>query len=219
MIDRFEERLRHALSSPLPGASAHARMAPRPRPGWKPGATGTRDRAAAALVLVFPRDGALRLVLTVRQSHLPVHPGQVSLPGGAVDPGESLVEAAFREAREELACDTRALALTGALTPLHIPVSGYVVHPYIAVATCEPAFTPLDAEVARILEPAIDELSDPRHVHVERRTHAGAPVVVPYFAIEGEKVWGATAMILAEFLTLLGTPPDPPALTPEESPS
>lgn len=215
MTRSLAEDLARALAGPLPGAPAQALMAPRPRPGWAPGFSPEQARNAAALLLLFPRGERAHLVLTVRQVHLPSHPGQVSFPGGAVDHGETFAEAALREAREEIDCDPRAVAIVGPLTPLHIPVSRFVLHPFVALASCEPSFRALDAEVARVLEPSLDEIADPANHLVETRHFEGTSFVVPYFAVDGEKVWGATAMILAEFLAALGRPPRPPAAAAE----
>src|SRR5262245_41917572 len=99
------------------------RMAPRPRPDWRPGEIPTAARPAAALALVYGSPVEARLVLTVRAATLPTHAGQVSFPGGIVEPGETIVETALRESREEIGLDARRVDVIGALTSLHIPVS------------------------------------------------------------------------------------------------
>ena len=119
------------LPAPLPGLTAQQRMAPRPRRGWRPGDVPDQAKPAAALLLLYEHDGEATCVLTLRASHLPTHAGQVSLPGGALDPGESLIEAALREAEEEVGVTRTHVEILGALTPLHIPVSGYVLHPIV----------------------------------------------------------------------------------------
>jgi 8-oxo-dGTP pyrophosphatase MutT (NUDIX family) len=199
----IERTLRRRLAGPLPGPAAQARMAPRPRPGWQPGVAPAGCRTAVVLLLVYPQDGAAHLVLTLRPQDLTHHAGQVSLPGGAVDPGEALDAAALREAREELGFDPSGIVLLGELTPLHVPVSGYVLHPRVGVARRRPDFVPHAGEVKRVLEVPVYCLLDPARVGRERRETAGGAIDSPYFLLGGERVWGATAMVLAEFAELL----------------
>lgn len=200
-------RLRDRLARPLPGLDAQLRMAPSPRVGWDPLKFPAGARDGAALLLVYPHDDTLQLALTVRGSGLRNHTGQVSLPGGRVDDGETFEQAALREAEEEVGVDPRAVDVVGRLTPLHIPVSGYLLHPVVGFTTMRPAFQRAEWEVARIIETPISLLSDPRMVKREMRTRTVSgqtiDVDVPYFDIDGEKVWGATAMVLAEFGALV----------------
>lgn len=200
-------QLRAALSGPLPGLAAQLKMAPKPRLGWDPLKFPDGARDGAALLLVYPHDETLHFTLTVRGTSLRNHTGQVSLPGGRVDEGESVEAAALREAEEEIGVDPRAVELLGRLTPLHIPVSGFILHPVVGFATMRPAFQRAEWEVARIIEAPVSMLSDARVVKRELRTRVvngqTIEVDVPFFDIEGEKVWGATAMVLAEFGAML----------------
>jgi len=193
----------------LPGVDAQMRMAPQPRGGWKPGFAPDQTRPAAALLLVYPVGGAATVLLTKRASHLPSHKGQVSLPGGAVDPGETIVAAALREAREEVGLQTDLVTVVGCLTPLHIPVSGFELNPVVGTMASRPAMVPETGEVDRIIEAAVADLADPARHRRVMRVREGLEFDMPYFDIDGEEVWGATAMVLAEFVTLLGAPPQP----------
>ncbi len=203
----FVTRLREALSKPLPGVDAQMRMAPSPRLGWDPLKFPEGASNGAALLLVYPHDETLHVALTVRGSGLRNHTGQVSLPGGRVDEGETFEAAALREASEEIGIDPNTIELLGRLTPIHIPVSGFVLHPIVGFTPMRPAFQRAEWEVARIIEAPVSLLADPAVAKREIRTRVVAgqsgDVDVPYFDIDGEKVWGATAMVLAEFCAIL----------------
>lgn len=214
----FAARLREALSKPLPGLDAQLRMAPSPRPGWDPLKVPEGAANGAALLLVYPTyveatvgqpqaNETLHIALTVRGSGLRNHTGQVSLPGGRVEEGETFEGAALREATEEIGVDPGTVELLGRLTPLHIPVSGFLLHPVVGFTTMRPAFQRAEWEVSRIIEAPVSLLSDPAIIKREIRTRVvkgqSVDVDVPYFDIDGEKVWGATAMVLAEFCAIL----------------
>jgi 8-oxo-dGTP pyrophosphatase MutT (NUDIX family) len=200
-------KLREALSRPLPGLDAQLRMAPSPRIGWDPLKFPEGATDGAALLLVYPHGDTLHIALTVRGTGLRNHTGQVSLPGGRVDEGESFEAAALREANEEIGVDPGTVELLGRLTPLHIPVSGFLLHPIVGYTSMRPAFQRAEWEVARIIEAPVARLSEPAVLKREIRTRVvkgqSIGVDVPYFDIDGEKVWGATAMVLAEFCAIL----------------
>ena len=204
LFDETIRRLERALSHELPGAAAHALLAPVPRRTWPPGFNPARIRHAAGLLLIFSREADAAIVVTVRADTLGRHGGQVSLPGGVVDPGETFEQAALREAHEEVALSAHGVRVLGALTPLDIPVSGFRLHPIVASTDARPALTPADGEVARIVDVAIDDLLEPNHLRWTERTRDGITLTVPAFHVSGEEIWGATAMVLAELLTLLG---------------
>lgn len=198
---------------PLPGVDAQLRMAPAPRFGWRPGVFPADAHPAGVLALLYPAPGGgpCRLLLTRRTATVGRHPGQVSLPGGEAEPGESPRAAALREAAEEVGVDPAALEVLGPLTRLHVPVSGFVLHPFVAFAPARPPLRPDPAEVERLVEVPLADLADPARQRLETWRIDGRDVRVPFFAVLGETVWGATAMILAELLALLGRPPAPGA--------
>jgi 8-oxo-dGTP pyrophosphatase MutT (NUDIX family) len=197
------ERLVLALGHPLPGPAAQALMAPRPPRAWPPGVSGDAARQAAGLLLVVPIDRRAHVVLTVRAHSLDRHGGQVSLPGGVIEPGETPEQAALREAHEEIGLRDRVRSL-GLLTPIDIPVSGFRLHPVIGVADARPHLQAADGEVARILEPRVDSLMDPGRIGWRTLTRDAGPLDFPAFLADDAEIWGATAMVLAEFLALLG---------------
>jgi 8-oxo-dGTP pyrophosphatase MutT (NUDIX family) len=206
----LETELRRRLAAELPGPRAHLRLAPRPRPGWTPGHQPLGSRPGAALALLYPEGTAVRIVLTVRSRDLPIHRGQVSFPGGMVEAGETPAEAALREAHEETGIDPAAVRLVGTLTPVFIPVSGFLLRPFVGVSDAAPVLRPEAGEVERILTPSLQDLGDPARRGSTVRELLGVDRVTPHFVVAQEEVWGATAMVLAELLWVLGAPPEFP---------
>jgi 8-oxo-dGTP pyrophosphatase MutT (NUDIX family) len=201
-FDDVVRRLTAQLRHPLPGAAAHALLAPPTRRRRPEGFDKSYIRNAAGLLLVLPIAGRPYIVLTVRAETLGRHGGQVSLPGGAVEPGETFEEAALREAQEEVALPAAEAQPIGRLTPLDIPVSGFRLHPVVAWIDRRPEFRPADGEVAAVVEVAVEELLNQPLVTVERQRD-GRQITVPALRAGEVHVWGATAMVLAEFLVLL----------------
>ena len=202
----LERTLGERLKQPLPGATAHLRLVPQPpRGGWQAGVVPGSARPAAALALIYEDDaGVLRLPLTLRSASLPHHPGQISLPGGALDAGETIVDAALREAHEEVGVHPSRVRVIGALTPVHVLVSNFALHPVLAVADGRPDFSAHAPEVDRIIEIDVSRLCDASCLHMGVRMRDGTRVAYPYFQLGDTQVWGATAMILAEIGELIG---------------
>jgi 8-oxo-dGTP pyrophosphatase MutT (NUDIX family) len=131
------------------------------------------------------------------------HRGQISFPGGSMDPGEDAVAAALREADEELGVQPASVIVLGQLSPLYIPPSGFCIYPIVAYTPRRPDFNANVSEVAEVLEVPLSHLVKPATRCEETWEIRGAPVRVPYYAFETHKVWGATAMVLCELLSLL----------------
>ena len=139
----LETVLRERLAGTLPGLEAQLRFMPTPpRHGWKPGEFPSDARIAAGLLLLYPGRSGASIPLTVRASGLRRHAGQISLPGGATDPGETLVQAALREAHEEIGLDPARVRVLGELTPVYVLVSGFTLHPIVGITDERPAFRP-----------------------------------------------------------------------------
>ncbi len=187
------------LRQGLPGVPTLLSMAPAGR-GYVPmevaRAGGCRE--AAALVLLYPWRGAAHVVLTLRQAGLAQHGGQVSFPGGRCEPGETALACALREADEELAVPPARLEILGPLTPLFIAPSGHCLQAILAATPERPSFRAATAEVAAVIEMPLAQLTDKACRARAPWTVAGAKRDVPYFPFDGHRVWGATAMLLAE---------------------
>jgi 8-oxo-dGTP pyrophosphatase MutT (NUDIX family) len=200
----LESSLRERLAGTLPGLDAQLRFMPTPpRTGWKPGEFPSDARAAAGLLLLYPGDDGPSIPLTVRASGLRRHAGQISLPGGATDAGETVIQAALREAHEEIGVDPARVRVLGELTPVYVLVSGFTLRPIVGITDERPLFAPAAHEVQEVLEVSLDDLRDASRIRQGTRTREGLAIEYPYFDLLGHQVWGATAMILGEFICLL----------------
>lgn len=200
----MESVLRERLAGTLPGLEAQLRFMPTPpRTGWKPGEFPSDARIAAGLLLLYPGERGASIALTVRASGLRRHAGQVSLPGGATDPGETLAQAALREAHEEIGVDPAAVRILGELTPVHVLVSGFTLHPIVGITHARPSFALAAHEVEAVIEVSVEDLQDASRIRQGTRTREGVAIEYPYFDLMGHQVWGATAMILGEFICVL----------------
>ncbi|MBK9712694.1 MAG: CoA pyrophosphatase [Kouleothrix sp.] len=162
---------------------------------------GVVPRLGAVLVLLYPDGADLRLPLTVRSDLLPSHRGEVSLPGGSIDPGEDgPISAALRECHEELGVDPRSVAVWGTLSPFYIPPSNFRITPVVGFCDRAPTLIPNGDEVSAVITVTLRELLDPASVVTEQWSLRGMDVHVPFFAIDGHKVWGATAIVLSELV-------------------
>jgi len=142
--------------------------------------------------------------LTKRTDTVELHKGQISLPGGAREDGEALDATAVRETSEELGIAPDCIQLLDdALTPVYIPVSGYRVTPFVAFMPMRPQLSASAHEVVEIIETSLEFLIDERNIVEEDWEIRGFKARVPFFLINGHKVWGATAMMLSEFREML----------------
>jgi len=196
--------LEKELVGPKPGIKAQLGMSPNPRPGHQLYfEVEDTSNKAGVLVLLYPQEDRLHLVLTQRTDTVDFHKGQISFPGGRLESGEDLEQAALREAQEELEVDPESVQVLGMLTPLFIPPSNYCIYPVVAVTKNRPDFQPSPIEVAEILEVPLEHLLDPHNIRREIWSIRGSDVEVPFFSFGSHKIWGATAMVLAELLAIL----------------
>ncbi|MGQ9547093.1 MAG: NUDIX hydrolase [Roseiflexus sp.] len=164
-------------------------------------APGIVPRIGAVLIALYPDNADLRLLLTVRSNHVASHRGEVSLPGGATDPNDDgPIATALRECAEELGIAPDSVTVLGTLTPVYIPPSNFRITPVVGLLNAPPHLTINRDEVEQVITVTLRQLLDPTTVMVEQWTLHGHDVLVPFFAIDGYKVWGATALILSELV-------------------
>ena len=162
---------------------------------------------AAVLLALHPVDGELHIILQKRSEQVEHHKGEISFPGGMVDPDdESRLATALREAQEEMGIDPVHVEVIGRLddTPT---VTEFMISTFVGVIPANYAFRPAEAEVARVIEVPISYLRDPVSSRQETRLRTGKLVTMPTFVYEGHVIFGATARILEQFLRLTGDVP------------
>lgn len=196
--DQLPARIARRLTAPLPGRNAHRRMVSELAYGRHAGPPAWDVRPAAVLACLYPHGGRWHIPLTLRPADMVDHAGQVSLPGGMNEPGETAEACALREYEEELGDKGERLTILGRLTPLYVPPSNFMVTPCLAAAPTPPRLTPNPREVERVLTLPLDALLDVsyRGTHVLSRERQSFGT--RHIRCGDVLVWGATAMILAE---------------------
>ena len=184
------------------GRSAQLKMAPILRQNMRPPENPGQPRIGSVLILLYCHSNELYLVLTRRRDDMRSHAGQISFPGGKREPDEPLAATALRETDEEIGIPAHQLTILGQLTPIYIMPSDFEVHPFVAwhVDGKRPSFHPAITEVAEIIEAPLHQLLDPSTRREEMWQIRGRDLLVPFFHLGSHKVWGATAMMMSEFL-------------------
>lgn len=201
-IARFSQHVRRALALPAQDAATHHDYAPELAYGRHAGPVLPKVRRGAVLLLLYPDAHDWNVVLTVRTSHLSSHAGQVSLPGGRLDPGETPEQAAVREFGEELG-KLGPCELLGRLPDVNVYVSNFLVTPVVAIAPGKPHFVPNPHEVADVVELPLTRLAERSRRGWHEIVRGPLRFSAPHLRIGGHQVWGATWIILGELLERL----------------
>ena len=202
-IHTLKIKLAQYLVKELPGKPAQKIMLTKPRNPINYSSNSECPNPAAVLILLFPVIQDIRFFLTKRTGVVQYHKGQISLPGGAWEEGEQLWGTALRETNEEIGVRAEHIQFIGELTPLFVPVTGFLIHPFVGWVDDEPETSPDPTEVESLFSASVLSLTDPNSCQCEERTIRGHVFDVPYFQLNRQKVWGATSMILSEFKTVL----------------
>ncbi|MBP6531756.1 MAG: CoA pyrophosphatase [Bacteroidia bacterium] len=206
MLSDLSRQLRQRLVLPLPGAEAHYKMANVERRVNSSRYKIPDDaRKGAVLILFYENEGKICFPLIVRPEYDGVHSGQIALPGGGFEADdETLQNTALREAQEEIGIFKNDVTIIGSLSALYIPPSNFLVHPFVGILTYQPHFVPDETEVAGIIETDLESVMDERLVSEKIiKLSNGMEINTPFFNIQNQTVWGATAMILSEMKSLL----------------
>ena len=201
----FTDKLIQNLTYPLPGESAHKVMqaTSKLRLSFKP---NNRTRKSAVLILFYPYQEEIYFPLILRPAYDGVHSGQVAFPGGRYElTDENLIRTALREAQEEIGLRLTDVRILGCLTELFIPPSNFYVLPVIATMPYRPDFYPDAREVEDIFEIKLNEISDAGIIGSSTLQIRGEEVLAPHYEVNGYKIWGATAMMISELLTVINT--------------
>jgi 8-oxo-dGTP pyrophosphatase MutT (NUDIX family) len=162
---------------------------------------GGRTHSAVLVPLFCDERGRLHAVFTKRRADLRRHAGEISFPGGRRDDGETLIETALREAHEEVGLQPNTVELVGALAPVGTFVTNYAIYPFVGLIERGFEWIVQEAEVAEVLELAIDDLVAGHSI--ERLVRRGMAFKSDVYRVDGHMVWGATARILGDLLSRL----------------
>ncbi|WP_299123342.1 CoA pyrophosphatase [uncultured Winogradskyella sp.] len=192
----------------LSGETSHAKMSPpyRLELAEKMKEKAKTAKKAGVMALFYPNnEGETYLVLILRKTYKGVHSAQVGFPGGRYeDEDKDLMITAMRETREEIGVPEAMMTIIKTMSPLYIPPSNFIVHPYIGVSESTPNFVKQDEEVEAIIEvKLLDFLDEVNSINARVPTSFDVEVDVPAFKLNGHIVWGATAMMLGEIKDLL----------------
>jgi 8-oxo-dGTP pyrophosphatase MutT (NUDIX family) len=204
-MNRFPELLKYELTKELPGTEVQWQMASADRMLRNyPRKAGPDARAAAVLIMLYPENHAVYTTFMQRPNYDGVHGGQISFPGGKMEPSDKdIIHTALREAQEETGIDISGLNILGTLTPLFIPVSNMLVTPVAVWIKKKPFFKIKPDEVVYLFNASLERLMDPTIIKEKPFEVRGEMINVKYYDFESHVIWGATAMMLHELLVII----------------
>ena len=214
--EKLIKKLRDSLAKELPGIKSWERMAVKSQEGnsieseslqkyskWLNEEKLSIMKTAAVLIGFFEKGNNWYFPLIKRPMHEKNHPGQIALPGGARENNETLEETALREAFEEVGIIPNNVEIIGKLTPLPVPVSNYLIYPFVGIINKEPEWKINKDEVAELIILKLDDLIEADDGYSENWDLRGNKVKVPVFKLSDKTIWGATATVLCEMLDLI----------------
>ncbi len=203
MFTDFLKILKDELKKDLPGEKAHVKMAPGVRHHIK---SKEKSRKAGVLILLYPKNGELNVAFIRRTEYNGPHSGQISFPGGKTEKEDSdIIQTALRESQEEIGINPNNVKIYGQLTPLHIPISNFLVFPAIGYYQSTPEFKADPNEVKEIIEITLKDLLNPENCTTKEFNYGDLSFSAPVYNPQNLTIWGATAMILSEFLEIIKT--------------
>lgn len=202
MFYPFISALKRELSAGvLPGMEAQFKMAPVGRISFpKKGNPVT----GSVLLLLYPEE-SIHIVMIRRTDYPGPHSGQISFPGGKTEPADrNPVHTALREACEETGVCEQDIEILGQISPLYIPVSNFSIVPVVGYTGNKPLFKPDPREVNYLITPSLSDFFREESLKTKTIFIGNETIIAPYYHINNEEVWGATAMIMSEFIEIAG---------------
>ena len=202
-FQRFITQLKITINNDLPGEESHQKMRVIYDQSIELPFSKINSIPAAVLILLYLADNKIYFFLTKRTDELKHHKGQISLPGGTQEGNEKLIDTALRETQEEIGINKTSISIIGTISPLFVPVTGFMIYPFIGYSLNKLNPKPDPVEVATIFSVNISDLLNKKNRTTEQQNIRGHDVQVPYFKLNDYQVWGATSMILSEFRDLI----------------
>ena len=201
MLNQLRSELKSLLTQPLPGIKAQTIMAPVGRDLKE---KYTNPVKGAVMILLFEKEGELYTLFIRRPDYDGVHSGQVAFPGGKFEVEDpDLIHTALRETYEEIGVAPKAIEVLGKLSPLYIPVSNIEVQPVVGFLNTQPSLNLNSAEVRYVIIEKVSDFLNPKILSTLHLSMEVGKIEAPAYHISNEMIWGATAMIFSEFLTVL----------------
>lgn len=201
------EKLRIQFQSPLPGDEIRYRMSPPYRPNLTVSQVlEMKPRYSGVLLLLYEKSGELNMVLTQRKNYPGIHSGQMSFPGGKQEEQDhDLTATALRETQEEIGIEKEKIEIIGKLSDVYIPPSNFWVTPLVGFSNAPLQFSPQTEEVEEIVEIPVHFFRDERciNMNAEIKLFNGNLVHSPAYIYNGRIIWGATAIMLCEFMFMV----------------
>lgn len=201
-IDTFINKLKEELAKDLPGEEFQNRMTSPYR--FDDNAGYGSHKKGSVLLLLYPSENEIKIVFIRKPFHNGVHGGQISLPGGRIEESDnSSFHAALRETEEEIGVGPDDITILGSLSSLYVPASKFLVFPVVGYIDFKPEFQPSPDEVQQIIEVPLQKLLDPDNIGTKVLIRDCKPFKAPAFNVDDHLIWGATAMILGEFVEVV----------------
>ncbi len=204
------EIIRQKLSNPLPGINSHLKLAPAKRLAEIEKYLSEKNDAkkSAVLILLFHENGKLKIIFIRRSFYVGIHAGQIAFPGGRYDENDGNVKVtALREIEEEIGISRENIEILGQLTDIYVPPSNFIISIFVGYLQKHPGYKIDEREVAEVIELNLqdffnEKIIDEKDFHVPS---ANQSVRALYYKIGNADIWGATAMVMTEFIDVLKT--------------
>jgi len=202
MSQPFFDRIKEVLTKDLPGKAYQNQMASPFRFDYN--ADFDLRQEGSVLLLMYPSESTIQVVFIRKPFHNGIHGGQISLPGGRIESSDpSFTAAALRETEEEIGVAADAIKVLGSLTPIYVPASNFQVYPFVGYTEHKPNYHPSPHEVQQIIEVSLNKFVNQENRGIKILVRDDKPLKAPCFNVDNHQIWGATAMILSEFVEVV----------------